>query len=91
MDRRSDLGLDSPELTTKLMGQRNHALGPTSDAGMPILALLSNDDQLTETVQGAAGSEWSVVKPGIAFGAHRDGARGRSAKRGSGLVHFRRR
>ena len=33
---------------------------------MPILALLSNDGQLTETVQGAAGSEWSVVKPGIA-------------------------
>jgi DNA-binding NtrC family response regulator len=33
---------------------------------VPILALLSNDGQLTETVQGAAGSEWSVVKPGIA-------------------------
>jgi DNA-binding NtrC family response regulator len=33
---------------------------------MPILALLSNDGQLMETVQGAAGSQWSVVKPGIA-------------------------
>jgi hypothetical protein len=33
---------------------------------MPILALLSDDGQLTEMVQGAAGSKWSVVKPGIA-------------------------
>lgn len=33
---------------------------------MPILALLSNDEQLTETVQGMAGSAWSLVKPGIA-------------------------
>jgi DNA-binding NtrC family response regulator len=33
---------------------------------MPVLALLSHDGQLTETVQAAAGSKWSVVKPGIA-------------------------
>jgi DNA-binding NtrC family response regulator len=33
---------------------------------MPILALLSHDGQLMETVQGAAWSKWSVVKPGIA-------------------------
>lgn len=66
MDRRSDLGLDSQELAARLMARKNHTHGPTSDGGMPILALVSNDDQLTETVQSAAGSEWSVVKPGIA-------------------------
>jgi DNA-binding NtrC family response regulator len=33
---------------------------------MPIVALLSNDKQLTNTVKVAAGSEWSVVKLGIA-------------------------
>jgi hypothetical protein len=33
---------------------------------MPILALLSRDGQLMETVQGAAGSKWLVVNPGIA-------------------------
>jgi DNA-binding NtrC family response regulator len=32
---------------------------------MPMLALLSNDEHLTETVEGAARSEWSVVKPGM--------------------------
>jgi DNA-binding NtrC family response regulator len=48
------------------MDPRNNAIQPTSDPGMPILALLSNDGQLMETVQGAAGSQWSVVKPGIA-------------------------
>ena len=32
---------------------------------MPTLALLSNDAQLTETVQAAARSEWSLVKSGI--------------------------
>ena len=48
------------------MDPRNNAIQPTSDSGMPILALLSNDGQLMETVQGAAGSQWSVVKPGIA-------------------------
>ena len=64
MYRRSDHGLESQKLTTKLMAQRNHAR--RSDPGMPILALLSNDDQLTEMVQGAAGSKWSVVKPKMA-------------------------
>jgi len=48
------------------MAQRNHAQRPTSDSGIPTLAVLSNDDQLTELVQGAAGSKWSVVKPAIA-------------------------
>lgn len=48
------------------MAQRNHAQRPTSDPGIPMLAVLSNDDQLTELVQGAAGSKWSVVKPAIA-------------------------
>ena len=57
-------GLDSEKLTTKLMAQRNHAR--RSDPVMPILALLSNDDQLTKMVQGAAGSKWSVVKPKMA-------------------------
>jgi DNA-binding NtrC family response regulator len=66
VDRGSDLGLDSQKLITKLMGQRNQVRGLTSDPGTPILALLSNDDQLTEMVQGAAGSKWSVVKPGMA-------------------------
>ncbi len=33
---------------------------------MPILALLSHDGQLMQTVQAAARSKWSVVKPGIA-------------------------
>jgi len=33
---------------------------------MPILALLSNDEQLTATVQGAAQSEWSLIKPEMA-------------------------
>jgi len=53
-------------LITNLMAQRNHAQRPTSDPGIPMLAVLSNDDQLTELVQGAAGSKWSVVKPAIA-------------------------
>ncbi len=48
------------------MAQRNHAQRPTSDPGIPTLAVLSNDDQLTEMIQGAAGSKWSVVKPAIA-------------------------
>ena len=59
-------GLDSQKLTTKLMAQRNYVRRLTSDPGTPILALLSNDDELTELVQGAAGSEWSVVKPAMA-------------------------
>ncbi len=64
--RRSDRGLDSQKLSTKLMHRRNHAHRSASEPGMPILALLSHDGQLTETVQGAAWSKWSVVKPGIA-------------------------
>ena len=66
MDRRSAPGLDSQKLTTKLMAERTHTRGPVSEPSMPILALLSDDGQLTEMVQGAAGSKWSVVKPGIA-------------------------
>ena len=48
------------------MDRRNHAHRPASELGVPILALLSRDGQLMETVQGAAGSKWSVVKSGIA-------------------------
>jgi len=33
---------------------------------MPILALLSNDEQLTQTIEGVAQSEWSIIKPKIA-------------------------
>ena len=44
------------------MTQRMNARRLTSDANMPVLALLSNDDQLAETVRGAAGSKWSVLK-----------------------------
>ncbi len=33
---------------------------------MPILALLSNDEQLIQTIDGVAQPEWSVIKPKIA-------------------------
>ena len=48
------------------MDRRNRAHRPASTPGVPILALLSHDGQLMETVQSAAGSKWSVVQPGIA-------------------------
>ena len=66
LGRRSDRRLDSQKLTTKLMDRRNRTYRPASKPSVPILALLSHDGQLMETVQGAAGSKWSVVKPAIA-------------------------
>ena len=56
------------------MDRRNRAHRPVSEPGVPILALLSHDGQLMETVQAAARSKWSVVKPGIAqlFGLIRE-------------------
>jgi len=48
------------------MDRRNRAHRAASKPGVPILALLSHDGQLMETVQSAARSKWSVVKPGIA-------------------------
>jgi DNA-binding NtrC family response regulator len=65
MGRWNGIRLDTQKLTIKPMPRRNHARGPTSDGAMPMLALLSNDEHLTETVEGAARSEWSVVKPGM--------------------------
>jgi hypothetical protein len=53
-------------LTIKTVAQRNQAHRPTTDQGPPILALLSNDDELTEAVRVAARSGWSVVKLGMA-------------------------
>ena len=66
MGRRSDPGLDFQKLTTKLMDPRNQRIDRLQNPVCRYLALLSNDSQLTETVQAAAGSQWSVVKPGIA-------------------------
>jgi DNA-binding NtrC family response regulator len=48
------------------MARKNQSRGPVSNGGMPILALLSHDDQLTQTIEGVAHSEWSVIKPKIA-------------------------
>lgn len=48
------------------MARKNQSRGPVSNGGMPILALLSNDEQLTQTIEGVAQSEWSVIKPKIA-------------------------
>jgi DNA-binding NtrC family response regulator len=45
------------------MAHRNHSQEPASDAGKPILALLSHDQKLAEIVEVAARSEWSVVNP----------------------------
>ena len=47
------------------MASRNHAPKPTAARAVPILALLSNDENLEETVRNAAGSEWSVVKSAL--------------------------
>src|SRR5208283_5241357 len=48
------------------MARKNQSRGPLSNGAMPILAVLSHDDQLTQTIQGVAQSEWSVIKPNIA-------------------------
>jgi DNA-binding NtrC family response regulator len=47
------------------MAQMNQSRLPVSDRGTPTLALLSNDEQLTHTIEGVARSEWSVIKPQI--------------------------
>ena len=48
--------------------KRTHASsdGSVSQPQMPMLAVLSDDAQLIETVGTAAAVGWSVVKPGIA-------------------------
>ena len=45
------------------MARRNHSRGPASDDEKPILALLSHDQKLAETVAQTARSEWSVINP----------------------------
>ncbi len=48
------------------MARKNQSRGSFSNGGTPILALLSNDDQLTQTIEGVAQSDWSVIKPKMA-------------------------
>jgi hypothetical protein len=48
------------------MAERNRMRAQTPEGALPILALLSGDAKLTDTVESAARPEWSVVKPTVA-------------------------
>ena len=47
------------------MARKNHPRTSTAESAVPILAVLSNDPELTAMVQSMAGSAWSVVKSEI--------------------------
>jgi DNA-binding NtrC family response regulator len=47
------------------MAKRNNTHAPSLNGGMPVLALVSDDERLTETVRSAAGKNWSVVNRAI--------------------------
>jgi DNA-binding NtrC family response regulator len=44
------------------MARRTTIASANSNGHLPVLVLLSNDDQLAETVEAAAQSEWSVLR-----------------------------
>ena len=48
------------------MTQRNHPPSRKSNSSRPVLALLSDDEQLAKMVDTLAVSKWSIIKPGMA-------------------------
>jgi DNA-binding NtrC family response regulator len=47
------------------MARRNNTRASSLNGAMPVVALVSNDQRLTETVRSAAGAKWSVVNRAI--------------------------
>jgi DNA-binding NtrC family response regulator len=48
------------------MSRKHQPSTCASEGNLPVLALVSNDDKVAETIRSAAGSKWSVINPAMA-------------------------